>query len=125
MYNGVGNVDFMKAEGREMGYDKKLIAAKLVRWENYITAYDLPDWEQLPHMQLYMDQVVSLICEYLSHFVYSGNDEKLLTRSMVNNYVKLGVVPPRCASGTAVRILRALSWCACSSRRCRWRWWRR
>ncbi len=84
----------MKAEGREMGYDKKLIAAKLVRWENYITAYDLPDWEQLPHMQLYMDQVVSLICEYLSHFVYSGNDEKLLTRSMVNNYVKLGVVPP-------------------------------
>ena len=80
--------------GSEMGYNKKLIAEKLTRWEKYITNYDLPGWEQLPHMQLYMDQVVTLISEYLSHFVYSGNDEKLLTPSMVNNYVKLGVVPP-------------------------------
>lgn len=48
----------------------------------------LPRWEQLPKLDLYADQVLSYInplCE--SHNV------KPLTKSMINNYVKLGLIP--------------------------------
>lgn len=52
----------------------------------------LPRWEELPDLELYMDQVLSLIERYLGS--YPGFDRKGLTASMVNNYVKLGVMPP-------------------------------
>lgn len=49
----------------------------------------LPTWEELPDIELYMDQVVALTNRYL------GNDtkEKMVTSSMVNNYVKMKVMP--------------------------------
>ena len=46
----------------------------------------LPRWEELPDLELYMDQVLALTERYLG----AGQ----ITASMVNNYVKLGVVPP-------------------------------
>ena len=49
----------------------------------------LPQWEELPDLELYMDQVLSLVGRYLP----SGED-KGLTASMVNNYVKQKVLPP-------------------------------
>ncbi len=52
----------------------------------------LPRWEELPDLELYMDQVLSLIERYLGNC--PGFDRKGLTASMVNNYVKLGVMPP-------------------------------
>ena len=52
----------------------------------------LPLWDQLPDLELYMDQVLSLMERYLGS--YPGFDRKGLTASMVNNYVKLGVMPP-------------------------------
>lgn len=52
----------------------------------------LPRWEELPDLELYMDQVLSLMERYLGS--YPGFDRKGLTASMVNNYVKLGVMPP-------------------------------
>ncbi|MBE6909255.1 MAG: DUF1836 domain-containing protein [Ruminococcaceae bacterium] len=52
----------------------------------------LPRWDELPDLELYMDQVLSLIARYLGG--YPGFDDKGLTASMVNNYVKLGVMPP-------------------------------
>ncbi|MCC8357226.1 MAG: DUF1836 domain-containing protein [Oscillospiraceae bacterium] len=51
----------------------------------------LPRWDDLPDLDLYMDQVLSLVDHYLGD--YPGFDEKGLTASMVNNYVKLKVVP--------------------------------
>jgi hypothetical protein len=51
----------------------------------------LPRWEELPDLELYMDQVLALITRYLGS--YPGYDQKGLTASMVNNYVKLGVMP--------------------------------
>ena len=48
----------------------------------------LPSWEELPDLELYMDQVLSLAERWL------GAEGRGLTASMVNNYVKLGVVPP-------------------------------
>lgn len=51
----------------------------------------LPRWDALPDLELYMDQVLSLVGRYLDG--YPGFDGKGLTGSMVNNYVKLGVMP--------------------------------
>ena len=52
----------------------------------------LPRWQELPDLELYMDQVLSLVGRYLGG--YPGFDGKGLTASMVNNYVKQGVMPP-------------------------------
>ncbi len=51
----------------------------------------LPRWAELPDLDLYMDQVLSLAGRYLSPL--PGFDGKGLTASMVNNYVKQGVLP--------------------------------
>jgi hypothetical protein len=48
----------------------------------------LPRWDELPDFDLYMDQVLAFVAKYLP-----GQDDKPLTSSMVNNYVKVGVVP--------------------------------
>ena len=54
------------------------------------TRLHLPRWNELPDISLYMDQVLSLINP---HFQDTYGDSYLLTSTMVNNYVKLGVVP--------------------------------
>lgn len=50
----------------------------------------LPAWEQLPELELYMDQVISLVHRYIPE----SEDTKQLTAAMVNNYVKMGAMPP-------------------------------
>ena len=52
----------------------------------------LPRWEELPDLELYMDQVLGLMQRYLG--ACPGFDDKGLTASMVNNYVKMGALPP-------------------------------
>lgn len=49
----------------------------------------LPKWEELPDIELYMDQVIALTNRYLGN----RTKEKMLTSSMVNNYVKMKVMP--------------------------------
>lgn len=50
----------------------------------------LPRWQELPDLELYMDQVLALIARYLD----AAPKDKGLTASMVNNYVKLGIIQP-------------------------------
>ena len=57
-----------------------------------LAGHRLPAWGELPDLELYMDQVLSLMGRYLGD--YPGFDRKGLTASMVNNYVKMGVAPP-------------------------------
>lgn len=57
-----------------------------------VAGLTLPRWDELPDLELYMDQVLSLMERYLG--AYPGYDRKGLTASMVNNYVKQGVMPP-------------------------------
>ncbi len=52
----------------------------------------LPRWGSLPDIELYMDQVIILLDKYLGPFM-KREGEKLITASMVNNYVKQGLVP--------------------------------
>lgn len=51
----------------------------------------LPRWAELPDLELYMDQVLGLMSRWLGG--YPGYEEKQLTSSMVNNYVKHGIMP--------------------------------
>ena len=48
--------------------------------------------DEMPRIELYLDQVLSIVCNELSFMALPG--EELLTGSMVNNYVKKRVVPP-------------------------------
>ena len=47
------------------------------------------NWEQLPDISLYMDQIISFMPRQLIHF----DDSEALTSAMVNNYIKDGLVP--------------------------------
>lgn len=75
-----------------MAYDRNLFIKKLDRWQTYMENYCLPAWEELPDMELYMDQVVALVGRYLELIPH---DEKnpVITASSINNYVRLKVMP--------------------------------
>ena len=55
--------------------------------------YHCPRWDEFPDIDLYMDQVVNILEKNLSIFEgsYQG---KIITSSMINNYVKQKVVKP-------------------------------
>ena len=52
----------------------------------------LPRWEDIPDLDLYMDQVLNLTRRYLKSC--PGSEDNCVTSSMVNNYVKAGLLPP-------------------------------
>ena len=57
----------------------------------------LPRWNELPNIDLYIDQVVTLINSTLSPFLNNVNMEDvnlLLTKNMINNYVKNKIIEP-------------------------------
>ena len=57
-----------------------------------LAAWHFPRLSELPEFELYMDQVIALSEKYLS--VLAPDNKGLLTPSMINNYVKSGVLPP-------------------------------
>lgn len=54
--------------------------------------HKLPYWDELPEIDLYMDQVIALMDKYLSFHKIDENTN-VVTHSMINNYVKLGMMP--------------------------------
>ena len=64
------------------------------KFENYfkIVKHKLPYWEDLPEIDLYMDQVIALMDKYLSFHKIDENTA-VITHSMINNDVKLGIMP--------------------------------
>lgn len=63
-------------------------------FEDYfkIVKHKLPYWDELPEIDLYMDQVIALMDKYLS-FHKTDDNTTIITHSMINNYVKLGIMP--------------------------------
>jgi len=53
----------------------------------------LPRWDDLPEIDLYVDQVLSFIELWLGES-YRNEEKSLMTKTMVNNYVKLGILQP-------------------------------
>lgn len=76
-----------------MNYNKDLISHKLLRWENYLQHYSLPDWRDLPNIGLYMDQVIALLTTYLDFIPADKPTERPITPTTINNYVRLKVMP--------------------------------
>lgn len=77
-----------------MFYNEELIAAKLRRWEKYLDKYTLPTWEELPTIDLYMDQVVILLGKYLDFLPADEANGKVVSATAINNYVRMRIVPP-------------------------------
>ncbi len=63
----------------------------LKAWAAAAENYALPSWDALPSIPLYMDQVTMVTGQALALFEREEK-QNLLTSSMVNNYVKNGVV---------------------------------
>ena len=58
-----------------------------------LTDFSLPLWDELPDIDIYMDQLVTIVERCLHPLSINGIPFKPLTPSMVNNYVKLKLIP--------------------------------
>lgn len=55
-----------------------------------VNNFHIPRWNELPNIDLYMDQVLNYIESVLNDYIKS--DEKYITKTMINNYVKQGIL---------------------------------
>lgn len=53
--------------------------------------FHLPRWDELPSLDLYMDQIITFIDSHVGSFFGCGGGSPI-TKSMVNNYVKARIV---------------------------------
>ena len=68
------------------------IKNKLINWVTELENYRMPIWNDLPDIDLYMDQVITYLEKQLA--IFSKNeDEKFITPAMINNYVKNEIIP--------------------------------
>lgn len=63
----------------------------LTNWLNELNNFELQNYEKLPDIDLYMDQVVTYLEKQLQILATSSLD-KQITSSMINNYVKGEVI---------------------------------
>ena len=75
-----------------MPHTKAALANKFDEWESYLGALKLPAWDELPTLELYMDQVVIVLNDYPG--MYAAGEDKTVTQAMINNYVKQKLIPP-------------------------------
>ncbi len=61
-----------------------------------IKDFHLPRWNELPNIDLYIDQLVCLLENCLSGYIKSDNEkeDKIITKTMINNYVKQNIIKP-------------------------------
>ena len=55
--------------------------------------FRLPRWDELPSVDLYLDQVLSFIDNWIGDYLSDG-EKKVMTRTMINNYVKQKFINP-------------------------------
>jgi len=67
------------------------LTGKLTLWESLAEADSLPAWDAIPNFGVYMDQVVTLLEQYLSFLPEDG--ERIVSSSAINNYVRLKIMP--------------------------------
>ena len=59
--------------------------------KNQVAAFRIPRWDQLPAVDLYMEQVITLVNSSLGDFFGSVGIQPV-TKNMINNYVKAKIV---------------------------------
>ncbi|AMB99774.1 hypothetical protein AWM75_07275 [Aerococcus urinaehominis] len=67
--------------------------AEFQAWIEDLEEFSLPRWDDLTDMPIYMEQLLHMIEKYLELFQFGEEGGQSLTPSMVNNYVKLGLIP--------------------------------
>lgn len=50
--------------------------------------------EEIPSIDLYMDQVLGFINERMLHLTRNPKEDKIFTKTMINNYAKTKILPP-------------------------------
>ena len=65
----------------------------LENWLGEIENYSFANYEELPDLDLYMDQVITYL-ERVFNVLKTSSTDKQITSSMVNNYVKGKVIAP-------------------------------
>ena len=70
---------------------KKNAAGRIHDWAQKGSHLSPVEWERMPEIYLYMDQVITYMQSMLSLFKRS-EETRLLTSSMINNYVKDGLL---------------------------------
>ncbi|MBQ7039298.1 MAG: DUF1836 domain-containing protein [Clostridia bacterium] len=73
-------------------YRQKELTECFLQWEKHLKEQKIPDWDSLPTLELYMDQVLVLLNRYADIMRISGG-ENIITAPMINNYVKHKTVP--------------------------------
>lgn len=68
---------------------------------NIIDSWDPIDPAQIPMIPLYIDQLTTFMEDYL-HPYKRNMDDKIMTKTMINNYTKGKVLPPPEKKSTAV-----------------------
>lgn len=58
-----------------------------------LAVYQSPHWNDFPQVDLYMDQVILLLRQWLEP-LYFDSKKPCITPSMINNYVKNSIVKP-------------------------------
>ena len=66
------------------------IKQELGDFSNTLSSYKTEGWINFPSIDLYMDQVVTYLEKLLNVFGDVDDTSKVITSSMVNNYVKEG-----------------------------------
>lgn len=62
------------------------VIKNLYAWSDHLKQQQALHYKDLPAIELYMDQVVSVVGSYLSF--YFDDTTKFITSSIINNYVK-------------------------------------
>ena len=57
-----------------------------------VMQFKMPRYEELPRMNLYLEQVIEEVV-FILEPIFGGKEEKWITRTMVGNYVKQGLLP--------------------------------
>ena len=73
-------------------YRQKELMECFTQWEKHLKEQKIPTWDELPSLDLYMDQVLVLLNKY-ADIMRLTNSENVITAPMINNYVKLKIMP--------------------------------
>ena len=70
---------------------KKDILGAIIERRERINSAHIPTWDELPTLNLYMDQLIFILSEIFEP--YFDDVPKLINKAIINNYVKLGYIP--------------------------------
>ncbi len=82
------NVSFSASDTGKM----ETSVSQLQDWLTALSGTQLTEWDRLPDIGLYMDQILTLMDRQLA-FYRRSDEDRLLTPAMINNYTKDGLLP--------------------------------